>query len=166
MLISLLLFSFSVTIVSPRNYFTFTPLLPSVASGTMSPLSTVEPVRNFTRTSDFLHSRMFESVAESIDFDNQKVSCITEAGDSFSVNINYFGYKNNYSLIYINKYKYQRLLLLIVINNRKFQYLFITITLVTHSGYFIISFIALFVRIQQYYLSLLLLLFLYCFHLI
>lgn len=36
----------SVTVVSPRNYFLFTPLLPSVAVGTTEPRSVMEPVRN------------------------------------------------------------------------------------------------------------------------
>jgi NADH:ubiquinone reductase (non-electrogenic) len=36
----------SVTVVSPRNYFLFTPLLPSVAVGTTEPRSIMEPVRN------------------------------------------------------------------------------------------------------------------------
>lgn len=32
--------------VSPRNYFLYTPLLPAVAVGTMEERSIVEPVRN------------------------------------------------------------------------------------------------------------------------
>ena len=36
----------SVTVVSPRNYFLFTPLLPSVAVGTTEPRSIMEPVRH------------------------------------------------------------------------------------------------------------------------
>lgn len=37
---------YDVVIVSPRNYFTVTPLLPSVCAGTLSPRSCFEPVRN------------------------------------------------------------------------------------------------------------------------
>lgn len=37
---------YDVIIISPRNYFAFTPLLPSVSSGTVSARSTLEPVRN------------------------------------------------------------------------------------------------------------------------
>lgn len=36
----------TVTVVSPRNYFLFTPLLPSVAVGTTEPRSIMDPVRN------------------------------------------------------------------------------------------------------------------------
>jgi NADH:ubiquinone reductase (non-electrogenic) len=33
-------------LVSPRNYFLYTPLLPAVAAGAMEERSIVEPVRN------------------------------------------------------------------------------------------------------------------------
>jgi NADH:ubiquinone reductase (non-electrogenic) len=42
---------YEVKVVSPRNYFAFTPLLPSVTCGTVEPRSIVEPIR-----------RMFEKV--------------------------------------------------------------------------------------------------------
>jgi NADH:ubiquinone reductase (non-electrogenic) len=35
--------------VSPRNYFLYTPLLPAVATGTMEERSIVEPVRNLVQ---------------------------------------------------------------------------------------------------------------------
>lgn len=35
--------------VSPRNYFLYTPLLPAVCTGTMEERSIVEPVRNLVR---------------------------------------------------------------------------------------------------------------------
>lgn len=41
--------SYDVEIVSPRNYFAFTPLLPSVTSGTVEARSIVEPIRNIVR---------------------------------------------------------------------------------------------------------------------
>lgn len=37
---------YDVVVVSPRNYFLYTPLLPAVATGTMEERSIVEPVRN------------------------------------------------------------------------------------------------------------------------
>ncbi|CAR24070.1 NADH-ubiquinone reductase (H(+)-translocating) NDI1 [Lachancea thermotolerans CBS 6340] len=39
--------SYNVTIVSPRNYFLFTPLLPSTPVGTVDEKSIIEPVVNF-----------------------------------------------------------------------------------------------------------------------
>jgi len=40
---------YDIHVVSPRNYFTFTPLLPSVTCGTVEARSIVEPVRNIVR---------------------------------------------------------------------------------------------------------------------
>ena len=37
---------YEVILMSPRNYFLYTPLLPAVATGTMEERSIVEPVRN------------------------------------------------------------------------------------------------------------------------
>jgi len=37
---------YEVQVVSPRNYFAFTPLLPSVTCGTVEARSIVEPIRN------------------------------------------------------------------------------------------------------------------------
>lgn len=37
---------YELIVVSPRNYFLYTPLLPAVATGTMEERSIVEPVRN------------------------------------------------------------------------------------------------------------------------
>lgn len=38
-----------VQVISPRNYFAFTPLLPSVTCGTVEARSIVEPIRNIVR---------------------------------------------------------------------------------------------------------------------
>ena len=40
---------YDVHVVSPRNYFAFTPLLPSVTCGTVDARSIVEPVRNIIK---------------------------------------------------------------------------------------------------------------------
>lgn len=41
--------SYDIQVISPRNYFAFTPLLPSVTCGTVEARSIVEPVRNIVR---------------------------------------------------------------------------------------------------------------------
>lgn len=41
--------SYDVQVISPRNYFAFTPLLPSVTCGTVEPRSIVEPIRRIVR---------------------------------------------------------------------------------------------------------------------
>lgn len=38
--------TFDIVLVSPRNYFLYTPLLPAVAAGSMEERSIVEPVRS------------------------------------------------------------------------------------------------------------------------
>lgn len=41
--------SYDVEVVSPHNYFLFTPLLPSITCGTVEPRSIVEPIRCITK---------------------------------------------------------------------------------------------------------------------
>ncbi|KAI9687929.1 MAG: NADH:ubiquinone oxidoreductase [Bathelium mastoideum] len=41
--------NYNVIVISPRNYFLFTPLLPSCTTGTIEHRSIMEPVRNFLR---------------------------------------------------------------------------------------------------------------------
>ncbi|KAL9079209.1 MAG: hypothetical protein Q9157_001878 [Trypethelium eluteriae] len=41
--------NYNVVVISPRNYFLFTPLLPSCTTGTIEHRSIMEPVRNFLR---------------------------------------------------------------------------------------------------------------------
>lgn len=41
--------SYDVHVVSPHNYFAFTPLLPSVTCGTVEARSIVEPIRCITK---------------------------------------------------------------------------------------------------------------------
>jgi NADH dehydrogenase FAD-containing subunit len=41
-----------VTIVSPRNYFLFTPLLAGTTTGTIELRSIMEPIRNYCKRSD------------------------------------------------------------------------------------------------------------------
>lgn len=40
---------YDVQVVSPRNYFAFTPLLPSVTCGTVDARSIVEPIRKIIK---------------------------------------------------------------------------------------------------------------------
>jgi len=63
-------------VVSPRNYFLFTPLLPSAVSGTVEFRSILEPLRRRQR-----HARLLEATAESIDFDQRRVFCRSAISD-------------------------------------------------------------------------------------
>ena len=83
----------SVTVVSPRNYFLFTPLLPSVAVGTTEPRSIMEPVRNMitskrkkypTSTLSYL-----EMDAVSIDLDKNILNCEFAGSGDFKKQVPY-----------------------------------------------------------------------------
>jgi len=84
---------FDVTVVSPRNFFLFTPFLPATVVGTVEPRSIVEPIRSlleydarpFTRKikdrvsgiskEQFQRCKFLEAAAIDIDYENNKVKC-------------------------------------------------------------------------------------------
>ncbi|KAL0300757.1 UNVERIFIED_CONTAM: External alternative NAD(P)H-ubiquinone oxidoreductase B2, mitochondrial [Sesamum radiatum] len=66
--------SYDVQVISPRNYFVFTPLLPSVTCGTLEPRSIVEPVRNIVRKKN-VNIHYWEAECFKIDAENKKVYC-------------------------------------------------------------------------------------------
>ena len=69
------------TLVSPRNYFLFTPLLPSAAAGTVEFRSILEPARRRLRG-----LRVIEGAAESVDWEARQVSCVgAVSGERFTV---------------------------------------------------------------------------------
>jgi len=59
-----------ITLLSPRNYFLFTPLLPSAVSGTVELRSILEPTRRRLRD-----VRVLEGSAESVDWEARQVRC-------------------------------------------------------------------------------------------
>ncbi|OGU74818.1 MAG: hypothetical protein A3H45_13775 [Ignavibacteria bacterium RIFCSPLOWO2_02_FULL_55_14] len=61
---------FEVTVVSPRNHFLFTPLLPSTTVGTIEFRSVVEPVRQAKRGTIF-----YEAACTKIDSRRRAVAC-------------------------------------------------------------------------------------------
>lgn len=63
------------TLLSPRNYFLFTPLLPSAASGSVEFRSILEPSRRRLRS---VH--VIEGAAESIDWESHQVHCVGAVG--------------------------------------------------------------------------------------
>lgn len=71
------LFRYDVTLVSPRNYFLFTPLLADAAVGTVSTESVVEPVRSFSHGPGF---EFVEATATKVDPAKKVVHCETVAG--------------------------------------------------------------------------------------
>ncbi|KAG6416912.1 hypothetical protein SASPL_124353 [Salvia splendens] len=84
--------SYDVQVVSPRNYFAFTPLLPSVTCGTVEARSIVEPVRNIVKKRSG-EVKFWEAECLKVDAVNKKVICRSY------VNENLPG-KNEFSLEY------------------------------------------------------------------
>ncbi|XP_010538689.1 PREDICTED: external alternative NAD(P)H-ubiquinone oxidoreductase B2, mitochondrial [Tarenaya hassleriana] len=86
--------SYEVQVISPRNYFAFTPLLPSVTCGTVEARSIVEPIRNIGRKKSIDMSYL-EAECFKIDPQSKKVYCRSKQGlDSngkkeFSVDYDY-----------------------------------------------------------------------------
>ncbi|KMT04491.1 hypothetical protein BVRB_8g181570 [Beta vulgaris subsp. vulgaris] len=66
--------SYDVHVISPRNYFAFTPLLPSVTVGTVEARSICEPIRKMIKKKDVSVS-YWEAECLSIDPVNKKVNC-------------------------------------------------------------------------------------------
>ncbi|HEX5759301.1 MAG TPA: FAD-dependent oxidoreductase [Thermoanaerobaculia bacterium] len=67
---------FDVTLLSPRNYFVFTPLLPSAVAGTVEFRSILEPVRRRLRA-----VRMIEGSAEGVDWEARQARCVAAVGE-------------------------------------------------------------------------------------
>lgn len=71
--------SYEVIVVSPRNYFLYTPLLPAVATGTMEERSIVEPVRYLINgKGDF-----YEALCKDIDVERKELMCCFPADAGF-----------------------------------------------------------------------------------
>ncbi|KAL6542871.1 External alternative NAD(P)H-ubiquinone oxidoreductase B2, mitochondrial [Orobanche hederae] len=66
--------SYDVQVISPRNFFAFTPLLPSVTCGTVEARSIVEPIRNIVRKKN-VDIQYWEAECFKIDAENKKVYC-------------------------------------------------------------------------------------------
>ncbi|RPH55516.1 hypothetical protein EHM82_05165, partial [bacterium] len=73
--------SWDATLVSPRNYFLFTPLLPSAVAGTVELRSILEPARRRLRG-----LQVIEGAAESVDWEARQVSCVgAVSGERFTL---------------------------------------------------------------------------------
>jgi len=68
--------NYNVIVISPRNYFLFTPLLPSCTTGTIEHRSIMEPIRNFLRHKK-ASVKYYEAEATKIDAE-KKVVYITD----------------------------------------------------------------------------------------
>lgn len=64
--------NYNVVVISPRNYFLFTPLLPSCTTGTIEHRSIMEPIRNFLRHKKAA-VKYYEAEATKIDYQKRVV---------------------------------------------------------------------------------------------
>jgi len=75
---------YQVTVVSPRNHFLFTPLLPSTTVGTIEFRSIIEPVRNSENI--IFH----QSYCKNIDYENNQILCVdADTNKSYTLDYDY-----------------------------------------------------------------------------
>ncbi|KAI3745476.1 hypothetical protein L1987_58590 [Smallanthus sonchifolius] len=80
--------SYDIQVISPRNYFAFTPLLPSVTVGTVEARSVVEPIRNIVKKKN-LNVNYWEAECYRIDAKNKKVYCRSSQEDKEEFVVDY-----------------------------------------------------------------------------
>uniref|UniRef100_A0A1D1YLX3 NADH:ubiquinone reductase (non-electrogenic) n=1 Tax=Anthurium amnicola TaxID=1678845 RepID=A0A1D1YLX3_9ARAE len=76
---------YDVQVVSPRNYFAFTPLLPNVTCGTVDARSIVEPIRSIIRKKGG-GIKFWEAECFKVDPANKKVYCRSNVGTNLDGN--------------------------------------------------------------------------------
>ncbi|KAK8960970.1 hypothetical protein KSP40_PGU013288 [Platanthera guangdongensis] len=76
---------YDVRVVSPRNYFAFTPLLPSITCGAVEPRSIVEPIRNIMRKKTG-PVKFSEAECYKIDPKSKKIHCRSNIGTNLDGN--------------------------------------------------------------------------------
>ena len=69
---------YDVSVVSPRNFFLNTPLLPGVTVGTVEARSLIEPVRRLLPGKPG-QSRFYEAAANAVDVRAKTVTCVDES---------------------------------------------------------------------------------------
>jgi NADH dehydrogenase len=57
--------NYHITVISPSNYFLYTPLLPGATVGTLEVRSLIEPIRRITSA---IRGHFMKATAENIDF--------------------------------------------------------------------------------------------------
>ncbi|KAH3675872.1 hypothetical protein WICMUC_002442 [Wickerhamomyces mucosus] len=77
---------YNVVVVSPRNYFLFTPLLPSAPTGTVSLKSIIEPIRSIARRSA---GEVIYYEAEATGIDTTKKTLTIKGTNAVTQDLNY-----------------------------------------------------------------------------
>ncbi|KAI7870267.1 pyridine nucleotide-disulfide oxidoreductase-domain-containing protein [Spinellus fusiger] len=71
-------YHYDITVVSPRNYFVFTPLLASTSVGTLEFRCITEPVRGYSKDITY-----HQAWCDKIDLKNQIIQCTSNLEDSY-----------------------------------------------------------------------------------
>ena len=100
--------AYEVTVVSPRNYFLFTPLLPSATTGQVESRSLMEPIRRICHR---VGAHYYESKATDVDPVQRVVHCRSFSGLTFTLPYDHLivavGAKNNtFGTPGVNEYTY------------------------------------------------------------
>ncbi|KAI9344455.1 FAD/NAD(P)-binding domain-containing protein [Pilaira anomala] len=69
--------NYDVSVISPRNYFVFTPLLASTSVGTLEFRCITEPVRTYSKDINF-----YQASCDRIDLENQVIHCVSNIDDN------------------------------------------------------------------------------------
>eukprot|EP01054_Gregarina_sp_Poly1_P009706 Gregarina_sp_Poly_1__9705@NODE_616_length_7127_cov_52_867989_g472_i0_p2_GENE_NODE_616_length_7127_cov_52_867989_g472_i0NODE_616_length_7127_cov_52_867989_g472_i0_p2_ORF_typecomplete_len452_score45_73Pyr_redox_2/PF07992_14/7_6e49Pyr_redox/PF00070_27/1_6e03Pyr_redox/PF00070_27/9_6e15Pyr_redox_3/PF13738_6/0_19Pyr_redox_3/PF13738_6/0_19HI0933_like/PF03486_14/1_6e03HI0933_like/PF03486_14/0_86HI0933_like/PF03486_14/11Lycopene_cycl/PF05834_12/1_1e02Lycopene_cycl/PF05834_12/0_18Thi4/PF01946_17/0_013GIDA len=76
---------YKVTVISPRPYFVFTPLLTAALGGVQSMRSIMEPIRNKLKLGPHKAMDFVQSVAQDVDLVKREVECQALDGSSFRI---------------------------------------------------------------------------------
>ena len=80
---------YDVTVVSPRNYFTFTPMLAASAVGTVEFRSICSPIRNISPLINFVEASALEIDSTNKKIECQSIKCAGTVCEDFLFPINY-----------------------------------------------------------------------------
>ena len=72
---------YDISVVSPENYFLFTPLLPSVTVGTVEGRSIIEPIRKILAKRHKHGAKFYEASCMEVDIEANKVKCRDLSGE-------------------------------------------------------------------------------------
>lgn len=69
---------YDIVVISPTNYFIFTPFLASVTVGTVEARTICEPIRKILGKKHKASAHFYEAECTDVDFENKKVLCMKE----------------------------------------------------------------------------------------
>jgi NADH dehydrogenase FAD-containing subunit len=90
---------YDIVIISPRNYFLFTPMLPSTAVGTIEMRSVLEPIRRYLKRK-LPKAQYFEAKCTDVDHESKTIKCTwEESSTNFKGTVTEFEVKYDYLVL-------------------------------------------------------------------